>query len=245
MKIAKLKAGLLAAIPVAMFALSAQSYEVTSVTGGGTIEGKIVFHGKVPTRKIIPSKDVGVCGEPREDPLIEAGPDGGVQDAVVYLAEIEKGKAWPPPGKPPELDNLHCRFVPEVQVIHTGPLVVVNSDPVLHNARGYYERRPLFNVALPNEGQRIPTEVPRPGVVRVECNEHGWMLGWIYAVANPYYAITDADGKFAIGDVPPGDYTLVIWQAYTGETKRKVTITAGKTTELDLEITGAGELKTR
>jgi hypothetical protein len=244
MKIGKLKAGLLAAVPVAMFALSAQSYQVTSVSGGGTIEGKIMFRGAVPTRKIIPSKDVEVCGAPREDPLIEVGPDQGVQNAVVYLAEIEQGKAWPPPGKPPELDNLHCRFVPEVQVIRTGPLVVVNSDPVLHNAHGYYDKRTLFNVALPNEGQRIPTEVPRPGVVRVDCNEHGWMLGWIYAVANPYYAITGADGKFTIGDVPPGEYRLVIWQAYTGETKRQVTVAADKTTELALIITSAGELKT-
>jgi hypothetical protein len=70
------------------------------------------------------------------------------------------------------------------------------------------------------------------------------MLGWIYAVANPYYAITGADGKFTIGDVPPGEHTLTIWQAYTGEAKRKVTVTAGNATELALEITSAGELKT-
>jgi hypothetical protein len=236
MKIAGLKAGLFAGVPVAMFALSAQSYEVTPVTGGGTIEGKIVFRGTVPTRKIIPTKDVEVCGGPREDPEIVVGPDQGVQDAVVYLAQIEKGKAWPPEGKPPELDNLHCRFVPNVQVIRTGPLVVVNSDPVLHNTHGYYGKRTVFNMALPNEGQRIPADVPRPGVVRVDCDAHGWMLGWIYAVTNPYYAITGADGKFTIGDVPPGTYTLVTWQAYTGETEQKVTVAAGKATELTTEL---------
>jgi Polysaccharide lyase family 4, domain II len=236
MKIARLKAGLFAAVPVALFAFSAQSYEVNPVTGGGTIEGKIVFRGTVPMRKIIPTKDVEVCGEPREDPEIVLGPDQGVQDAVVYLAQIEKGKPWPAEGKPPELDNLHCRFVPNVQVIRTGPLVVVNSDPVLHNTHGYYGKRTVFNMALPNEGQRIPTDVPRPGVVRVDCDAHGWMLGWIYAVENPYYAITGADGKFTIGEVPPGTYTLVTWQAYTGETEQKVTVTAGKATELATEL---------
>jgi Polysaccharide lyase family 4, domain II len=236
MNIAKSKAGVFAAVPVAMFALSAQSYEVTSVSGGGTIAGHVVFRGAVPTKKIIPTKDVEVCGGPREDPLIEVGPDQSVQDAVIYLAQVEKGKAWPAAGKPPELDNLHCRFVPNVQVIPTGPLVVVNSDPVLHNTHGYYGKRTVFNMALPNEGQRIPTELPRPGVVRVDCDAHGWMEGWIYAVDNPYYAITEADGKFTIGDVPPGTYTLVTWQPYTGETEQKVTVTAGKATELAIEL---------
>jgi hypothetical protein len=236
MGIAMLKAGLVAAVPVAMFALSAQSYEAASVSGGGTIAGHVVFRGTVPTKKIIPTKDIEVCGEPREDPLIVVGPDQSVQDAVVYLAQVEKGKAWPPAGKPPELDNLHCRFVPNVQVIPTGPLVVVNSDPVLHNTHGYYGKRTAFNMALPNEGQRIPTELPRPGVVRVDCDAHGWMEGWIYAVDNPYYAITGADGKFTIGDVPPGTYTLVTWQPYTGETEQKVPVDAGKATELAIEL---------
>jgi hypothetical protein len=240
MTIARLKAVLSAAVPAAlltaMLVAPAHAYEAGSVTGGGTIQGKIVYRGSVPTKMIIPTKDVEVCGAPREDPLIEVGPDQGVQDAVVYLEQIDKGKAWPPAGKPPELDNLHCRFVPDVQVIRTGPLVVVNSDPVLHNTHGYYGKRTAFNMALPNQGQRIPTDLPRTGVVRVDCDAHGWMEGWIYAVDNPYYAVTGGDGKFKIGDVPPGSYTLVTWQPYTGKIEQNVTVTAGKTTELAIEL---------
>lgn len=41
------------------------------------------------------------------------------------------------------------------------------------------------------------------------CDAHGWMLGWIYVVDNPYYALTGTDGKFSITDVPPGEYSLV------------------------------------
>jgi hypothetical protein len=240
MNIARLKAGLLAAVPVGLLTAAviapAHAYEAGTVTGGGTIQGKIVFRGSVPTKTIIPTKDVEVCGAPREDPLIEVGPDQSVQDAVVYLDQVEKGKAWPAAGKPPELNNLHCRFVPDVQVIRTGPLVVVNSDPVLHNTHGYYGKRTAFNMALPNQGQRIPTELPRTGVVRIDCDAHGWMEGWIYAVDNPYYAVTGTDGKFTIGDVPPGTYTLVTWQPYTGKIEQKVTVTAGKATDLAIEL---------
>ncbi len=221
--------GLMSTAPV-------QAYDAGAVTGGGTIEGKVVFNGTVATRKIIPTKDVEVCGGVREDPLIEVGPDKGVKDAVVYLIGIAKGKAWPAQGKKPELDNVKCRFVPAVQVIPTGPLDVVNKDPVLHNTHGYYGRRTAFNTALPNQGQDIPADLPRPGTVRVDCDAHGWMEGWIYVVDNPYYALTSADGKFSISDIPPGDYTLVAIQSFTAPVKQKVTVEAGKPTSLSIEL---------
>jgi Carboxypeptidase regulatory-like domain len=215
----------------------ARAYDEGAVTGGGSIEGKIVYKGEVPTRKIIPNKDVEVCGGIREEPLIQVGPDQAVQNAVVYLADVGKGKAWPAgSSKPAELDNLKCRFVPDVQVMRAGPLVVINSDPVLHNTHGYYGKRTAFNMALPNEGQQIPTSLDRAGTVRVDCDAHGWMLGWIYVVDNPYYAITGADGKFSIIDVPPGTYTLVAVQSLTGPNQQSVTVASGKPTTLTIEL---------
>jgi Carboxypeptidase regulatory-like domain len=225
-----------AAVTAALSAVPARSYEEGAVSGGGSIEGKIVYKGAVPTRKIIPNKDVEVCGGIREEPLIRVGADQAVENAVVYLAEIAKGKAWPPATKPPELDNLKCRFVPEVQVIRGGPLVVVNSDPVLHNTHGYYGNRTAFNMALPNQGQRIPTELTRAGAVKVDCDAHGWMLGYIYVVDNPYYAITGPDGLFRITDVPPGTYTLVATQSLTGPVQQSVVVAGGKPTSLTIEL---------
>jgi plastocyanin len=223
-------------VTAAMVAMPALAYEAGTVTGGGTIEGKVVYNGPVPTRKIIPNKDVEVCGGIRDEPLVEVGPDKGVKDAAVYLVDVAKGKAWPPASKPPELDNIKCRFEPEVQVIPAGPLDVVNKDPVLHNTHGYYGKRTAFNMALPNEGQRIPTELTRAGTVRIDCDAHGWMEGWIYVVDNPYYAITSADGKFSITDVPPGTYTLVAVQSLTGPNQQSVTVASGKPTTLTIEL---------
>lgn len=228
--------GFLAIALGAFISVPAQAYEAGTIAGGGSISGKITYNGAVPTRKIIPTKDVEVCGGVRDDPLIAVGADHAVANAVVFLKEVAKGKAWPPAGKKPELDNVKCRFEPDVQVIPAGPLVVVNDDPVLHNTHGYYGKRTAFNMALPNKGQRIETDLTRPGEVRVDCDAHGWMLGWIYVVDNPYYAITGADGKFAITDVPPGNYTLVTWQPYTGEMEQPVTVAAGKATELAIEL---------
>jgi len=224
-------------VMAAAVATPALGYDEGTVTGGGSIEGQIVYKGPVQTRKIIPNKDVEVCGGIRDEPLIQVGPDQAVENAVVYLADVAKGKAWPAStSKPAELNNLKCRFVPNVQVIRAGPLVVINSDPVLHNTHGYYGQRTAFNMALPNQGQRIPTELTRAGTVRIDCDAHGWMEGWIYVVDNPYYAITSADGKFQITDVPPGTYTLVAVQAFTGPNQQSVTVAGGKPTNLTIEL---------
>ncbi|MDP2620173.1 MAG: carboxypeptidase regulatory-like domain-containing protein [Hyphomicrobiales bacterium] len=228
--------GLLVIGAMALTQAPAQAYEVSSVTGGGSIEGVVVYRGTVPTKKIIPTKDVEVCGQPREEPLVRVGSGQSVESAVVYLVKVDSGKEWPTAGQTPVLDNIKCRFEPEVQVVPAGPLEVVNSDPVLHNTHGYYGRRTVFNLALPNQGQRIPTELPRTGTVRVDCDAHGWMEGWIYVVDNPYYAVTGPDGKFSITDVPPGDYTLVAVQPFTGPVEMPVTIKGGQPTNLEIEL---------
>src|SRR5712691_9629600 len=116
-------------------ALSAPAYDTVSVTDGGSIKGKVVFNGTPPPkRKIVPTKDREVCGSGvREVDQILIGGDKGVQDAVVYLKQVEKGKAWPKLAKTPEIDNVKCDFNPHVMVMPAGDLVVVNTDPVLHN----------------------------------------------------------------------------------------------------------------
>ncbi len=227
---------LVASVAISVVSVPVFAYEAGPVTGAGSIEGKISFSGDVPTKKIIPTKDVEVCGGPREDALVEIGPDKGVRNAIVYLADIAQGKAWPAEAKPPELDNLKCRFVPEVQAIRAGSLDIVNKDPVLHNSHGYYGKRTAFNMAQPNKDQSIPTSLDKPGAVRVDCDAHGWMEGWIYVVDNPYYATTDAEGKFNIADVPPGTYKLIAVQPFTGPVEQSVTVTAGKPTSLAIDL---------
>jgi hypothetical protein len=121
-------------------------------------------------------------------------------------------------------------------VIRTGEIDVVNTDPVLHNTHGFYGRRTAFNLALPNKDQRITTELMRPGLVRVECDAHGWMLGFIYVADSPYYVLTGDDGTFSLTDVPPGSYTLVAWQEHTDAIEMPVTVKAGETAEVAIDM---------
>jgi Carboxypeptidase regulatory-like domain len=219
-------------------AAAAPAYEAVTVTDGGTIKGKVVFAGAPPAKKkVIPTKDKEACGSGvREVDQILLGPDKAIQEAVVYLKQIDKGKAWEKAAKPPAIDNVKCDFTPHVQVIPAGDVEIVNSDPVLHNTHGFLGKVTVFNVALPNQGQRIAKPLKRPGMVRVECDAHGWMLGWIYVADNPYYAVSAKDGSFTLTNVPPGSYTLVAWQEYAGTVEVPITVKAKEVASVTVEL---------
>jgi hypothetical protein len=226
--------GLIATLHFAPLATAAE-YQSGAVPDGGTIKGKIIYKGTVPTKTVLPTKDKDTCGGPRKDPLVIVGAGGEVQDAVVHLKEVAKGKEWVKPKKV-EINNHKCIFEPHVQAIPSGMIDIVNSDPVLHNTHGYYGTNTAFNVALPVQGGRVTKPLRRPGLVRVDCDAHGWMEGWIYVVDNPYYAVTGADGTFSIADVPPGNYTLVVWQEHVGVTEMPVTVKAKETVQVPVEL---------
>ncbi len=54
------------------------------------------------------------------------------------------------------------------------------------------------------------------------------MKMYIGVVKNPYFAVTDKDGKFEIKDLPPGDYTLAAVQEKYGEQTMKLHVEAKK-----------------
>ena len=213
-------------------------YQEAGVTDGGSVQGRVIYNGSIKKKTILPTKDKRVCGKVRKEPLILVGDGGAVKDSVVYLKGIGAGKPWPEMLlKAPVLDQVGCQFEPHVQVARQGSLDIINSDPVLHNTHGYYGKRTAFNVALPEKDQKVTKVLKQPGTVRVDCDAHGWMLGWVHVVDSPYYFQTGEDGTFSISDVPPGDYTLAAWQEWIGEIEIPVSIRAGETTELEIDLT--------
>jgi Carboxypeptidase regulatory-like domain len=221
----------------ALLAGPAAAYQVITVSEGGTISGKVEFQGLVPSRKVIPTKDRDTCGKIRDEPEVNLGSDKGVQDAVVYLKKLTKGKAWEKPGRNPELVNKGCEFVPRVQALPVGAsLVTLNEDPVLHNIHSFSGKSTVFNVALPIKGQKAEKHLDTEGMIRFECDAHGWMRGYVYVADNPYYTVTAENGTFVLPDVPPGSYTLVAWQEYAGATEIPVTVEAKKVAQVTVEL---------
>jgi hypothetical protein len=57
----------------------------------------------------------------------------------------------------------------------------------------------------------------RPGVVQVFCDIHSHMSAYVLVFSHRFFAVTDEAGRYAIGPVPPGSYTLTVW--YEGEVR--------------------------
>jgi hypothetical protein len=57
-------------------------------------------------------------------------------------------------------------------------------------------------------------------------------------VDNPYYAITDEEGRFSIKDIPPGTYEVVAWHPFIPNQMGSITIEPGQQSKLDFEFDG-------
>jgi hypothetical protein len=221
-------------------AAGAHPYEALLFKDGGTIAGTVRFIGKPPARGPIEiSKDRDVCGAtPHYDESLVVGADGGIANAVVSLADIAKGAPLTPL-KDVKFDQKNCDYTPHVLAFPAGSTVdIINSDGILHSIRTESRRNPALDMAQPPFKHDIVTAPLRyPELIDVTCDAHNWMHGWWFVAGNPYYAVTGSGGSFTIKDVPPGTYTLKLWQERLGTQARKVTVEPGKTTTVDLTMT--------
>ncbi|MGQ0685473.1 carboxypeptidase regulatory-like domain-containing protein [Bradyrhizobium sp.] len=221
---------------------TAHAYEVTAVSDGGELVGKVTFKGTVPEpRKMAVAKDPSVCGAGIREIVEVAVKDGALQNVVVYVAKVDKGKAWSDPAKP-VLNQQGCRFAPEVLLVKKEEdLTIRNSDPVLHNIHTYEiignVRRTMFNVGQPDKGDiRQPVKLRRASIIKIECDAHDFMHGWAFAIENPYADVSKADGSFKIDALPPGDYEVKAWHPVLGERSTKISVKPGAPASVAFEF---------
>jgi len=221
-----------------LFDTAAYPYEAVPVTNGGTITGTVRFGGVPPApARLEIGKDKDVCGaHPLFDQSLVVGHGGGIRYAVVTIDDIARGE----PMKPDNavlFDQNGCQYTPHVIAFPAGSTVkVLNSDGILHSIHTESSINPVVDMAQPGFKKTLNVTIARPETIKVTCDAHNWMEGWWYVVANPYYAATDASGNFTIANVPPGTYTLRVWQEKLGELMRKVTVVAGQPTTVDFTM---------
>jgi hypothetical protein len=204
-----------------------------SLQGGvqatGSITGIVTMDNPPASSTLDVDADKAVCGETQPNEEIIADAAGHVANAVVRLT----GVPWPADAPSPAISNVGCLFVPHVQVAPTrSQLEITSEDAVLHSTHAYDDRdRTDFNIAMPFAGMNVARPLRRAGVVRIECDSHDWMRGWV-VVSNDLGVVSGADGTFIIKGVPPGTHELSIWHERLGGQLQSVTVTAGQTTDV-------------
>ncbi|MEO7157862.1 MAG: carboxypeptidase regulatory-like domain-containing protein [Vicinamibacterales bacterium] len=196
-----------------------------SVTGTIRTSAK----GTAPMRVTIDQK---VCGSELPDEAIVVDSQGHLANGVVILTGIKRAVT-----AEPVITNEKCRFAPRVQLARpNATLRTTSRDPVLHTTQAQLGNgRPLFNVALPVPGINVSKTIGAAGVVRLSCNIHQWMRGWVI-VTDDAATISGADGKFSIDHVPPGTYELRVWHESLQGAPQKITVVAGKAIDLSIQL---------
>jgi len=202
-----------------------------AVVPGAVLQGRITVSGPLPARPVADRTLDPACGNGSagDDPLLTST-SGGVQNAVVRLLGLNPAAgvhSSSTPLAPVVVLQQGCSYVPRVQAASRGqPVVIENRDPLLHNLHAFAGRKGLFNVAQPKGSAPVKREVSGVDVLRLKCDIHPWMAGWVVFSDTPYFAVTDADGRFAIQGVPAGSYELSVWHELLGARTVKVQVSA-------------------
>jgi plastocyanin len=174
--------------------------------------------------------------------------DGGVLRGTVTVARPEGVPAGPvlvyvvgfterAPSTAVVVKQVGKRFDPDLIAATAGQtLEFPNGDPFLHNVFSPSSERSFDLGSYPRGDSRSRT-FPRPDVIDIFCNIHPEMSATLVVLPNTRFAIAAPDGRFAIGNVPVGTWTVFAYsRRATRPVRAKVTITAGAPTEVELRL---------
>ncbi len=206
---------------------------------GGSITGAVKFSdapAKLPM--IVVSKDQDYCGEslPNETYLIDS--NGRLRNVVVFLDAALQGL----PADKQKLnliENNGCRYVPRILAMQRGErLRIKNNDPKLHIPHSYLKEKTVFMLSLPfkNTTLEATQKIREPGILKLVCDTHAWMLGYVHVFEHSYFAVSDEKGAFTIPNVPAGRYTIHAWHEDAGVRSQEITITDSEEVGISFEF---------
>jgi plastocyanin len=161
---------------------------------------------------------------------------GGPDEAVVFVDRVATGVDTSLRHGIPKLAQKDQSFVPRVLAVASGGTVdFPNFDPIYHNV---FSVSPVkrFDLGKYPRGQSKRVKFSQPGVVNVYCDIHSDMAAFIVVVPNRFYTQPDADGGYALPDLPAGRYTVRVWHPDHPEARHEVVVSDGASTALDVTL---------
>jgi len=208
--------------------------------GTAAIAGRVVLTGPVPERQKLKISEAGCHheGAPEEafSEAVVAAPDGALKNVIVHVASGLGDRVFAPPSEA-ILDQKGCLYTPHVIAVQADQIVTfLNSDPTLHNVHAVSKVNPPFNVGMAVKGQKVSRFFGKPEIVKMKCDVHSWMASYIGVFDNPFHAVSDDSGKFAIEGLPAGTYEIEAWQETYGVKKQTVTLAEGQRQEISISF---------
>jgi plastocyanin len=221
-----------AAVLVAGAAAFVGGPRLAGAQGGGTIEAEVKYNGAPVVETIKVNKDTQQCGTEAKIEKVVVGGNKGLANAVVSVA----GAKGQPTAKKATIDQHGCKFVPHVVAMTPGPIDILNSDGILHNIHTYSTANPSINKAQPKFKKTMTEKFEKPEIIKITCDVHSWMLGWVAVMPHPFFGVTDGNGVTRIENVPPGKHTVEVWHETLGKQTKDVEVKAGQTAKVSIEM---------
>lgn len=204
------------------------SIRLRGEAANGSIRGRVDLRRPPPAAERRPNvSDVGAA--PRATAPERAR-------TVVYLETAPRGAFEQNEPARAVMNQRNETFAPHVLAITTGTTVdFPNSDRIYHNVFSLSKPTP-FDLGRYATGRSKSVRFDRPGIVRVFCEIHSHMNAFILVFNHPFFTMTDAEGRYRLDNIPPGNYAVVAWYEGVSSNPAPVTVPDGATAELDVTI---------
>lgn len=220
---------------------------LTSIAWAGNITGSVTYEGDAPARTALTINTteqhcIDTTKGAKSETLV-VSKNKGIQNVVIYARG--RGYTVTPLKDNVKVDQKNCRYLPHVIVVPTGSTVeLTSSDPVAHNVHSHAEKNDAPNVQIAKKGTVVPYTIKKAEAIKLTCDIHAWMTGYIVAVDSNYYTVTgqkddednfiDPDtyeksadtGKFTLEDVPAGRTRVIAWHEDLGSANKTVEVPA-------------------
>jgi plastocyanin len=220
------------AIGIAAPVLATEGAAQEATRASGRVEGVATISTQLAKSR----RRMRIYTEPGQQAAAPAAPTHPLSNVVIYLEPVGTRGSQPGTLTTDSMRQHGATFIPYVLPILAGSSVEFpNEDPFYHNVFSLSRARE-FDLGRYPRGESKRVRFDEPGVVQVFCHIHADMSAYILVLATPHFIVPDAQGRFVLDGVAPGDYRLIAWHERIRPVIVPIRIEAGRATPVQLRI---------
>jgi hypothetical protein len=229
----------------AFCSFAAAAFVVAGGASAATLTGTVKYEGRQPPQRPLAMDADPACKAKHSAPVmsetIVLGSGNTLANVLVRVKSGLPGQAPAPPSTPVVMDQKGCQYAPHVMgVVVNQPFKVKNSDGLLHNVHSLSTANTPFNRAMPANVTEADYKFTKPETFKVKCDVHPWMGAVVHVMPHPFFAVTDANGKFTIKDLPAGTYEVEAVHEFERFPPQTMSVTVGASDTKTVDFTFKG-----